>query len=96
MKANFYISFGIWLAIIPMLGIPGVWKNWMMGISGLFLVIISLGPILAKRLQTKGRPRKKIIAKPDSLETEATIEHVESQELRFTEQEQKIEEKHEI
>lgn len=61
MKESFYISFGVWVAIVPFLGIPGAWRNTLVTLSGLFLVLVALGPILLKKLQTKpkAKPRKK-------------------------------------
>ena len=52
-KNNFYISFGVWIAILPFLGIPGTWESTLIFISGIFLILISLGPIILKKLQTK-------------------------------------------
>jgi len=52
-KNNFYISFGIWLIILPFLGIPGAWRNSLVLLSGLFLTLVSLGPIIFKKLQPK-------------------------------------------
>jgi hypothetical protein len=57
MKESFYISFGVWLAIVPFLGIPGTWRNTLVTLSGVFLILVSLGPIILKRLQTKPKPR---------------------------------------
>jgi len=53
MKNNFYISFGVWIAILPFLGIPGTWRNTLVFISGIFLILVSLGPIILKKLQPK-------------------------------------------
>ena len=63
MKNNFYISFGVWITIIPFLGIPGAWRNILVFISGIFLVLVSLGSILFKKLEidTKLKPNKKSI-----------------------------------
>ncbi len=62
MKDSFYISFGVWVAIVPFLGVPGAWRNTLVTLSGLFLVLVALGPILLKKLQTKpkAKPRKKV------------------------------------
>lgn len=65
MKNNFYISFGIWLAILPFLGIPGIWKDTLVFISGMFLILVSSGPMILKKLQTKTKPRKKELPKDD-------------------------------
>lgn len=61
MKNNFYISFGVWLVILPFLGIPGLWKSALTVLSGLFLIIISLGSIWIKKSQFKGRTKKKFV-----------------------------------
>ena len=59
-KNNFYISFGVWLVILPFLGIPGLWRSVFIVASGVFLVALSVGPIVLKKLQTKTKiPRKK-------------------------------------
>ena len=58
-KNNFYISFGAWLVVLPFLGIPGTWKNTLVFLSGLFLVLVSLGPTIMKRLQIKPKTKKK-------------------------------------
>ena len=59
MKNNFYISFGVWITIIPFLGIPGTWRNTLVALSGLFLILVSLGPTLLKKLQGKSKIKKK-------------------------------------
>lgn len=64
MKNNFYISFGIWLAIIPFLGIPNLWRSILIVASGIFLVIVFAGPIILKKLQAKKPKKKKIISDP--------------------------------
>jgi hypothetical protein len=58
-KNNFYISFGVWIAILPFLGIPGTWRNTLVVLSGLFLILVSLGPVILKRLQTRSKSKKK-------------------------------------
>lgn len=58
-KNNFYISFGVWITILPFLGIPGTWKNTLIILSGLFLILVSLGPVIMKKLQAKPKPKKK-------------------------------------
>lgn len=58
-KNNFYISFSIWLIILPFLGVPIAWKNILVLLSGLFLLLVSLGPTILKRLQTKPKIKKK-------------------------------------
>lgn len=70
-KNNFYISFGVWVAILPFLGIPGVWRNALISLSGIFLILVSVGPVILKMLKPKpkGRPRKK--AENEGKDTEA-------------------------
>ena len=64
-KNNFYISFGGWLIILPLLGIPGLWRNGLVMASGVFLILLLVGPILLKKLQTKNKViRKKKITHP--------------------------------
>lgn len=58
-KNNFYISFGVWLVVLPFLGIPGSWMNILVFLSGIFLILISLGPIILKKLQTKTKSKTK-------------------------------------
>jgi hypothetical protein len=58
-KNNFYISFGVWLAILPFLGVPGTWKNNLVFLSGVFLILMSVGPVILKKLQTKPKIKKK-------------------------------------
>lgn len=58
MKNNFYISFGVWLSVVPFLGVPNLWRNILIVASGIFLVIVFAGPIVLKKLQSK-KPKKK-------------------------------------
>jgi hypothetical protein len=58
-KNNFYLSFGIWLIIITQLGIPGAWIKILVFISGIFLVLVSLGPTILRKLQVKPKQKKK-------------------------------------
>lgn len=58
MKNNFYISFGVWIAILPFLGVPGTWRNTLVFLSGLFLILVSFGPTILKKLQTKPKVKK--------------------------------------
>jgi hypothetical protein len=61
MKNSFYVSFGTWIAILPFLGIPGSWRNMLVFVSGIFLVLVSIGPTILQKLQTKpkSKPRKR-------------------------------------
>jgi hypothetical protein len=80
-KNNFYISFGIWLIVIPLLGVPIAWRDALVLLSGLFLLLVSLGPTILKKLQTKSK--RKITHPPTPSLT--TIEgEKEKEELRFS------------
>lgn len=59
MKNNFYISFGVWLVIIPLLGVPIVWRDLLVFLSGIFLMLVSVGPIILKKLQLKVKVKTK-------------------------------------
>lgn len=56
---NFYISFGVWLIIITQLGVPIVWRDSLVFVSGLFLILVSIGPIILKKLQSRPKREKK-------------------------------------
>jgi hypothetical protein len=73
-KNNFYISFGVWLVIIPILGLPIVWRDTLVFLSGLFLILVSLGPIILKKLQ-QSKPKIK------------RKQELPKEELRFSEKE---------
>ena len=60
-KNNFYISFGIWLVILPFFGIPGTWKDFLVCLSGIFLILVFSGPILLKKIQIKPKEQKEEI-----------------------------------
>jgi hypothetical protein len=69
-KSNFYISFGVWLSVLPFLGIPGSWKNILVSLSGIFLILVILGPVILKNLQIKS---KLSISADNKIETEKEI-----------------------
>jgi hypothetical protein len=54
-RSNFFISLGIWISLIPFLGIPRAWRDGLVVATGLFILVIFLGPIILKKLQTKPR-----------------------------------------
>ena len=60
-KNNFLISFGIWITILPFLGIPGSWKNTLISLSGLFLIFIFSWPVISQKLQIKPKIKRKKI-----------------------------------
>jgi len=57
MKNNFYISFGVWLVIIPLLGVPIAWRDTLVLLSGIFFILVSLGPTILKKLQPKTKKK---------------------------------------
>ncbi len=59
-KNSFYISFGIWIAVLPFLGVPNNWKTILTIASGLLVVVVNAAPIILKKVQSKpARARKK-------------------------------------
>ena len=54
-KNNFLISFGVWLIILPFFGIPGTWKDTLISLSGIFLVLIFSWPTISTKLQIKSK-----------------------------------------
>lgn len=59
-KNSFYISFGIWIMIIPFLGVPNTWKTILTVASGIFILVVNGSPIILKKVQGKpARTRKK-------------------------------------
>lgn len=86
-KNNFYISFAVWLIIIPLLGVPIIWRDGLVFLSGLFLLLVSFGPAILKKLQ----PKVKVKRKQEKINPENL--NIEKDELRFsTPDENKIEE----
>ncbi len=66
-RSNFYVYFGIWVAILPFIGVPGVWKTYLICLSGLIIVFYALLPSILKKLQAKNpRPRKKLVRPTDT------------------------------
>ena len=56
---------------MPLLGIPGSWRNTLVFLSGIFLILVALGPVILKKLQPKQK-RKKEITHPDFVSTSLT------------------------
>ena len=69
-KNNFYISFGVWLVIIPLLGVPIVWRDSLVFLSGAFLILVSIGPIFLRKIQPKSIRRLTEKKKPELPKTE--------------------------
>jgi hypothetical protein len=72
-KNSFYISLGVWLIIVPILGIPGVWRYRIIELTGLFLVIHSAWPAILKRVSQKPRIKK---PKVESKKEESVVEPI--------------------
>jgi hypothetical protein len=81
-KNNFYLSFGIWLIVITQLGIPGTWIKIIVFISGLFLVLVSLGSVILRKLQVKPKPKKK--QSKISFQSQPSQDLEQNKELRFS------------
>ncbi len=92
MKSNFYISFGIWIALLPFLGIPGAWRNTLITLSGIFLVLVAAGPLVLKKLQSKQKPVRKKKDTAPAQTIEASEKEQEKEEKVFV-QEERPEEK---
>jgi len=58
-KNSFYISFGVWLIIVTQLGIPGSWRDILIFVSGIFIILVSLGPSILNKLQSKPKLKRK-------------------------------------
>ena len=58
-KNNFYISFGVWLVVIYFLGISIRWVRILILLSGIFLILVSLGPTILKKLHVKPKQKRK-------------------------------------
>jgi hypothetical protein len=78
-KNNFYISLGVWLIVIPILGIPGVWRYRIIELTGLFLVIHSAWPAILKRVSQKPRVKKAKIEKSN----DGKIEEIKPESIVF-------------
>lgn len=63
-KNGFYISFGVWLIVIPFLGVPIAWRDALVFLSGLFFILVSLGPTILKKLQTRPKRKKDTTSSP--------------------------------
>ncbi len=59
MQSHFLISFGLWIIIIPFLGISSVSKNYLNIISGLFLLFFVLSPIVFNKIEVKQKVKKR-------------------------------------
>ncbi len=66
-RSNFYVYFGVWVALLPFIGVPGIWKTYLISVSGLIIVFYALLPAILKKLQAKApRPRKKLAKQVDT------------------------------
>lgn len=73
MKEKFYISLGIWIALLPFLGIPVDWRNGLIAGSGLLLALISIAPFIFKEVQPKAKPKRRT-SKIEPVNTENKVE----------------------
>jgi hypothetical protein len=55
-KAYIVLVFGIWVAILPLLGFPYSLKSFLTTISGLLLIYVSF--VLCKEFKTKDKKEK--------------------------------------
>lgn len=55
-KSTFFL--GIFIFLIPFLGLPSFWKTLMIALSGIFLVFLSVKIVLPRKM-AKGRARVK-------------------------------------
>jgi hypothetical protein len=81
-KNNFYVSFAVWLIIIPLLGVPIIWRDTLVFLSGLFLLLVSLGSVILKKLQPKQKVKRKQ-GKTD-FQNQPEGQSVQNNELRFS------------
>jgi hypothetical protein len=92
-KNSFYISFGIWIAIIPFFGIPGSWKDVLVSLSGIFLILVFLGPTILKKLQLKPKITKskssKIVSQT-TLSQDAAVPNISNEDHNQIETEKEI------
>ncbi|HEY1037282.1 MAG TPA: hypothetical protein VGE62_01725 [Candidatus Paceibacterota bacterium] len=40
-KRTLIIILGLWVALIPSLGLPGTWKNWIIVATGLLIAFVA-------------------------------------------------------
>jgi hypothetical protein len=57
-KNNFYISLGVWLMIIPLLGIPNVWRGRLVEVTGALVVGYAAWPFIFRKISQKPRVKK--------------------------------------
>ncbi len=59
-KNNFYPISGLLVFIIPFLGIPGIWRNYILSLIGLSIFLYSVWPNISKQLTSKPKLSSKI------------------------------------
>ena len=52
-KNNFYSFAGIFVFLIPFLGIPVKWRNYILSIFGLIIFVYSIWPIISKSISKR-------------------------------------------
>ena len=71
MKSSFYIWTGVWVAILPFIGVPNIWKVYLTCASGLFLALYASWPMILKKIQIKApRSKKKVNIEVPKVDTE--------------------------
>jgi len=53
-RLRYVVLLGVWLAILPLLGIPGSWKSVLTFVTGVFLVIMPLAGIWRRPPRASG------------------------------------------
>lgn len=61
MKNKFYLFFGIWLIILPVLGFSDDIKSYFIFFSGIILFSVSIWEYLVAWLKLKPKSKKKIV-----------------------------------
>ena len=83
MKSNFYISLGIWLVLIPLLGIPGVWRNNLITATGILLLLHVLWPVFLRKISEKSKFKKR--EKKDTTKNKTKLDISGKEEMTFGE-----------
>jgi hypothetical protein len=75
-KRTLLALLGIWIAIIPSLGLPNTWKHWVIVISGLAITVIAL----KKKYIIVNEVQESIEQESVKKEVEVTVENTENSE----------------
>lgn len=80
---------GAWIAVLPFLGVPGIWKAYFTTATGVLLFLYAVSPIILKKLQSKSPRLRKRLTKAEGAVSE-------SSELRFGNMPQETEQEIEV